>query len=663
MMIRNSKNISQALVPSFTVRQSQILKSLTPRRLLRGKFVSKWIVLLIDLCLIATSLLIAYTLQTKLAVYALSFIDYYKALISVLVFSLIGHLIFRPHEGIIRHTGIYDIKVLFFARSLSLVLNLTFIGFIAPRLNWDAYAVPFNVAAIHYFLSLYLLIQFRLGIRFIFNQGKRARRKPKIIIYGSGESGRLTYDAVSPFYEVTAFLDDNSSLKGKILKGIKILNFDSDMGTLVEKYDISQLIISIQNISSYKKREIIDKCLKYKVEVKVVPPIDHWLNGQLTTAQIKNVKIEELLGRDVITLNKDIITSEINVKHILVTGAAGSIGSELVRQILKFSPAHLILLDQAETPLHNLELEIRKQVNDKNIQCTALLADIRDQVLLRKIFMDHRIEIIFHAAAYKHVPAIELNPLQALQVNILGTRNVADLADEFGVQKMVFISTDKAVNPTNVMGATKRVAEMYVQSKNKMSQTAYITTRFGNVLGSNGSVIPLFKRQIEQGGPITVTHPEVTRYFMTIPEACQLVLDAGVMGKGGEIFVFDMGDSVKIVDLAEKMIQLSGLTPGKDIKIEFSGLRPGEKLYEELLNDQESILPTHHDKIMIARVIEYEYTKIHQSIIEMEQKSRLLPDNDEMVLMLKALVPEYVSKNSPYDDLVADLKPAPALAQ
>jgi FlaA1/EpsC-like NDP-sugar epimerase len=253
--------------------------------------------------------------------------------------------------------------------------------------------------------------------------------------------------------------------------------------------------------------------------------------------------------------------------------------------------------------------------------------------------------------------------LQALQVNILGTRNVADLADEFGVQKMVFISTDKAVNPTNVMGATKRVAEMYVQSKNKISQTAYITTRFGNVLGSNGSVIPLFKRQIEQGGPITVTHPDVTRYFMTIPEACQLVLDAGVMGKGGEIFVFDMGDSVKIVDLAEKMIQLSGLTPGKDIKIEFTGLRPGEKLYEELLNDQESILPTHHDKIMIARVIEYEYTKISQSIIEMEQKARLSPDNHEMVLMLKSLVPEYISQNSPYDHLVADLKMAPALAR
>jgi FlaA1/EpsC-like NDP-sugar epimerase len=452
-------------------------------------------------------------------------------------------------------------------------------------------------------------------------------------------------------------------LKGKILKGIKILNFDTDMDTLVEKYDISQLIISIQNISSYKKREIIDKCLKYKVEVKVVPPIDHWLNGQLTTAQIKNVKIEQLLGRDVITLNKDIIASEVNGKHILVTGAAGSIGSELVRQILKFSPAHVILLDQAETPLHNLELEIRKQVNDKSIQCTALLADIRDQVLLRKVFTDYPIEIIFHAAAYKHVPAIELNPLQALQVNILGTRNVADLADEFGVQKMVFISTDKAVNPTNVMGATKRVAEMYVQSKNKISQTAYITTRFGNVLGSNGSVIPLFKRQIEQGGPITVTHPDVTRYFMTIPEACQLVLDAGVMGKGGEIFVFDMGDSVKIVDLAEKMIQLSGLTPGKDIKIEFTGLRPGEKLYEELLNDQESILPTHHDKIMIARVIEYEYTKISQSIIEMEQKARLSPDNHEMVLMLKSLVPEYISQNSPYDHLVADLKMAPALAR
>lgn len=630
------------------------LKSITPGRLLRGKFVSKWVVLLIDFSLIAFSLLIAYTLQSKPVLYDLGFIDYYKGLISVILFALVGHLIFKPHEGIIRHTGIYDIKVLFFARSLSLVLNLLFISLLAPYFHLNRFAVPINVGIINYFLSLYLLIQFRLGIRFIFNQGKRARRKPKILIYGSGESGRLTYDAVSPYYEVTSFLDDNPSLNGKVLKGIRIYNFTEDLDSLIEKYGITQLIISIQNISSQKKREIIDKCLRYKVEVKVVPPIDHWLNGQLTTAQIKNVRIEELLGRDVITLNKDIIATEINDKRILITGAAGSIGSELVRQILRFKPAHLILLDQAETPLHSLELEIRKQVMEKSIGCTVCLADIRDRHTMQKLFQDHKIDYIFHAAAYKHVPAIELNPVQAIQVNILGTQNLADLADAFGVRKMVFVSTDKAVNPTNVMGATKRVAEMYVQSKNKVSSTRFVTTRFGNVLGSNGSVIPLFKKQIEQGGPITVTHPEVTRYFMTIPEACQLVLDAGVMGNGGEIFVFDMGDSVRIVDLAEKMIQLSGFTPGKDIQIEFTGLRPGEKLYEELLNDKESIMPTHHDKIMIAQVIEYDYERIRTSLDFLERRLASYPENVEVVRILKQIVPEYISQNSPYENILPE---------
>lgn len=628
-----------------------IVQMLSPKRLLRGRFVSKWVVLIIDLMMISFSLSVAFTLQSKLDLYHLSILTFYKGLITVLVFSIIGHLIFKPHEGIIRHTGIYDIKVLFYARSVSFILNLLFIFLLSDKTHLGSYAIPFKVATINYFLSLYLLIQFRLGIRFIFNQGKKAKTKPKIFIYGSGESGRLTYDAMSPYFDVVSFIDDNSSMSGKYLKGVKIIHSENNIEGLIEKYQIKHLIISIQNISAAKKRLIIDKCLQYDVEVKVVPPVEKWLNGELTTSQIKSVKIEELLGRDVITLDKSLLESEINNKTILITGAAGSIGSELVRQLVKFNPQKLLLLDQAESPLHSLDLELEKLIKDKNIIIQTLLIDIKDYNSLRNVFETYNIEWIFHAAAYKHVPAMELNPIQAVKVNILGTKILADLANEFKVKKMVFVSTDKAVNPTNVMGASKRAAEMYVQSKSQVSNTAYITTRFGNVLGSNGSVIPLFKKQIEDGGPITVTDPEVTRYFMTIPEACQLVLDACVMGKGGEIFVFDMGESVKIVDLAAKMIKLSGLIPDRDIQIKFTGLRPGEKLYEELLNNKESILPTHHDKIMIAKVIEYKLDEVEASIHELEEVIASKPDNSRTVAFLKRIVPEFKSKNSPYEQL------------
>lgn len=628
-----------------------IVQMLSPTKLLRGRFVSKWVVLIIDLMMISFSLSVAFTLQSKLDLYHLSILSFYKGLLTVLCFSIIGHLVFKPHEGIIRHTGIYDIKVLFYARSLSFLLNLIFIFLLSDIINFGGYAIPFKVAAINYFLSLYLLIQFRLGIRFIFNQGKKAKAKPKIFIYGSGESGRLTYDAMSPYYDVVSFIDDNSSMAGKYLKGVKIIHSENNIRALIEKYQIKHLIISIQNISVTKKRLIIDKCLQYDVEVKVVPPVEKWLNGELTTSQIKTVKIEELLGRDVITLDKSLLDSEINEKVILITGAAGSIGSELVRQLVKFKPSKLLLLDQAESALHSLELELEKLVVDKNISIQTLLVDIKDYFTLRNIFEIYKIDWLFHAAAYKHVPAMELNPIQAVKVNILGTKTLVDLANEFEIKKMVFVSTDKAVNPTNVMGASKRAAEMYVQSKNQASETAYITTRFGNVLGSNGSVIPLFKKQIEDGGPITVTDPEVTRYFMTIPEACQLVLDACVMGRGGEIFVFDMGESVKIVDLATKMIKLSGLIPERDIKIKFTGLRPGEKLYEELLNNKESILPTHHDKIMIAKVIEYKLSEVEASINNLEELISTNLDNSLTVKYLKRIVPEFKSKNSPFEIL------------
>lgn len=627
------------------------ISSMSPSRMLGGKFVSKWIVLVIDLMLISFTLLIAFTIP-KFQLSEISFSVYYRSLITVSFFALIGHLIYKPHQGIIRHTTIYDIKVLFYARSLSFVLNLVFILLLAKPLGLMAYAAPLSVSVINYFLSLYLLAQFRLGIRFIFNQGKRAARdKPKVIIYGSGESGQLTYDALSPVADVIAFIDDNPSLAGKFFKGAKILGPTDDLKHIIEKNNVKQIVISIQNISRAKKRQIADRCLAYGLQVRVVPPFERWVDGALTSSQIQNVKIEELLGRDVITLDKTTIEKEISNQTILITGAAGSIGSEITRQVLRYKPSLLILLDNAESPLHALEMEMDNLTFNRKIDVKTIIADIRDEKTLRHAFENYSFDLIFHAAAYKHVPAMEQHPFQAISVNTLGTQLLADLANEFSVKKMVFVSTDKAVNPTNVMGASKRAAEMYIQSKGRISNTAYITTRFGNVLGSNGSVIPIFKKQIEEGGPVTVTHPEVTRYFMTIPEACQLVLDAGVMGKGGEIFVFDMGESVKVIDLAKKMIQLSGLTPGLDIEIRITGLRSGEKLYEELLSNKEKIIPTHHEKIMKAKVMEHDYNIIISKFNQLSQL--MLNSNDAMLLVktLKELVPEFKSNNSIYESI------------
>ena len=393
-------------------------------------------------------------------------------------------------------------------------------------------------------------------------------------------------------------------------------------------------------------------CLEFNYKVFTVPLITNWENQKEISQKIKNIQIEDLLERKPIVLDDRSITKQLKDKTVLITGAAGSIGSEIVRQVLSFHPKVVLMLDQAETPLHQLTLETQALATNTIIY--SVIADVRSKKAIESVFATYRPQVVYHAPAYKHVPLMEENPAQAIVTNVKGTKNVADLSCKYSVSKFVMVSTDKAVNPSNVMGASKRIAEKYVQSlqwkhkkENSGVVTKFITTRFGNVLGSNGSVVPLFTKQIAAGGPVTITHKDIIRYFMTIPEACQLVLEAGAMGNGGEIYIFDMGKPVKIYDLARKMIKLAGFTPDVDIKIEVVGLRPGEKLYEELLNDSAKTIPTHHDKIMIAQEMEEEFEELHQDIIELITGSDVF-DNDAIVSQMKKIVPEFKSLNSTF---------------
>ncbi|TAG68010.1 MAG: polysaccharide biosynthesis protein, partial [Runella slithyformis] len=458
-------------------------------------------------------------------------------------------------------------------------------------------------------------------------------------------------------YNILGFIDENSSLTFKSVEGVRVFSQEEAIKRFVtprEPEDI-EVMLAIHHIKPTRKSQIVKTFLQHGIVVKIVPSVYERLEGRLLRPEeIRSIKIEDLLGRDPIQIDNQKIGRQMSKKVALVTGAAGSIGSEIVRQLVHFKPKVLILLDQSESGLYDLESELRQQFQALLAHTTLLVqvADVTDETRIRQIFGEYTPHFIFHAAAYKHVPLMEMHPYEALKVNVFGTKIMADLAVELGVERFVMVSTDKAVNPTNVMGATKRLAEMYVQSLNNRfpSATRFIVTRFGNVLGSNGSVVPLFQKQIQAGGPITVTHPEVIRYFMTIPEACQLVLEAATMGQGGEVFVFDMGEPIKIDDLAQKMIQLSGLRIDKDIKIVYTGLRPGEKLYEELLSDKEHTLPTYHPKIQIAQVQSLPFSEL-TSLLQSLRKALREGDKTNMVAYLKILVPEFMSNNSVYEQL------------
>lgn len=619
------------------------------------KILPRWVIICLDLAIISGSAFIGYLLRFN---FNLAGVGAFSLLEGIAIISVCGFfsiLVTESYKGIIRYTGVEDGARIFYMLGLKVILVsvINIVSYLAKEVN----LVPYSVLLISFLSSFLFLFNYRLLVKYVFSFSRNVVLKRfRVLIFGAGQTGIVTRHVINstPRMHVIGFLEDSNRKIGKVIDGVEIFNAKGgEVSRLLSELNIDELIITVKDISLERKNELVDACLKNQVKVRVIPPVEKWVKGELSFNQIKELNIEDLLGRDVIKLNNPEVEQDIAGKRILITGAAGSIGSELVFQVMQYNPERLILIDQSESALYEIDREI-KTVSHKS-RIFIYLADITNQERLKSIFEEHKPELVYHAAAYKHVPMMESNPSEALSCNVLGTKILADFSVEFQVRKFVMISTDKAVNPTNVMGCSKRIAEIYVQSLNTHNRlhggrTAFVTTRFGNVLGSNGSVIPLFKKQIQEGGPITVTHPEITRFFMTIPESCQLVLEAGTMGRGGEIFIFDMGKSVRILDLAKKMIALSGFEPNRDIDIVFTGLREGEKLYEELLNNAENTVPTHHEKIMIAKVQEYSFEEINKYV---DLFYDLINDRNElkMVALMKELVPEYRSNYSRYEVL------------
>jgi FlaA1/EpsC-like NDP-sugar epimerase len=616
-----------------------------------NKYASRWLVLLIDCLLVFQTFFLAYFIRFNFS-FNFDTQDFIYQVPLVLLLAVVSFLVVGSYKGVVRHTGVKDAFNVMYAVSL---LSFSLIVLVLIN-NWlqlfPSFTIPLSIIVIHYLLNLVVLIASRFVFKIIFHRIMLDfKSNTNILIYGAGDSGFITHSALvkdtKQGFNVVGFIDDNKSKIGKSIDGVMVYAPSILTREFILRNRLKEVIVSIQNISPSKLMKITDNLLAYNVKVKIVPAMELWIDGELNLGQIKQVKIEDLLDRAPIQLENHIIQRELKAKVVFITGAAGSIGSEIARQVGSCAVEKLVLIDQSESPLYDLQQEF-VQGNVPNF--VAEVADVRDHSRMQQIFEQYKPDIVFHAAAYKHVPLMEENPYEAIRVNVCGTKRLADLSILHKVEKFVMVSTDKAVNPTNVMGATKRVAEMYISSLLNTHKTKFITTRFGNVLGSNGSVIPLFKKQIESGGPITVTHKDITRFFMTIPEACQLVLEAGIMGNGGEIYVFDMGESVKIYDVAIKMIQLSGLKFPEDIDIKISGLRPGEKLYEELLANDENTLPTYHDKIMIAKVADFNQEQIKQQIEGICCTSNQV-SNLELVSQLKKLVPEYISNNSVYEKL------------
>ena len=627
-------------------------------RYLSAKVLPIWTILLIDVLIIVVSSLLAYALRYDFRSIFLESSTIDKTIVWTVIVNLVFFRVFRTYSNVLRFSSFIDIMRIFVSLTVSYALLMISSVLLASYL--DIRLAPVSVLFMAYIISFAIMSCSRIVVKMFYELlNFDGSHSANVFIYGAKEAGVNIAKALRVnlrnHYRLRGFIADEPELINKVMMGVKVFPNDESLIDVLNDRDVHTIIISPAKMEELKKSDMADRLLAHNIKLMTAPPLSEWSGQTLNRTQLKEIQIEDLLQRDPIEIDIHKVASHLEGKRVMITGAAGSIGSEIMRQVASFNPYKLILVDQAETPLHDIRLELQDRWRD--IDAETIIADISNATRLEDIFKEYQPQYIFHAAAYKHVPMMEDNVSESIQINVFGTRTLADLAVKYGAEKFVMISTDKAVNPTNVMGCSKRICEIYVQSLAKKLQekgghvTQFITTRFGNVLGSNGSVIPRFRDQIQRGGPVTVTHHEIIRYFMTIPEACRLVLEAGSMGNGGEIYIFDMGKPVKIVDLAKRMISLSGRT---DVKIEFTGLRHGEKLYEELLNVKELTKPTYHEKIMIATVREYDYDEVKQRIQKLIEVSYTY-DQMQIVAAMKDIVPEFISKNSCFEAL--DKKP------
>ena len=623
-------------------------------------YLPRWAILCFDsiilfIALVVTKIIIG-NLQNSNIYY--SYLPTSQELIVVLV-NILFFIFFRTYAGLIRHSTFIDAVKFFLASAVTLIttLSIHYVYFLFTEKS--LFLIPeILVYSIISFCGLFL---FRILVKYIFEaylSHQQEEEQLNVLVYGTGENAIAIASALKSEnpsrYKVLGFIDKAGKNKSKEILGLPIIHFYRNTAVLLRVSNAQALIIADSTLTKEENIKIVDNCLEYNYKVFRAPLISDIEKNTNLSNQIQKIQIEDILERDPIKLDNKLVAKEIYNKCILVTGGAGSIGSEIVRQVASYKPKKLLILDNAETPLYRIQHEINQKF--PNVDFKAIISDVRNRDVIDGVFKIYKPDVVYHAAAYKHVPLMEKHPSQAVLANVLGSKNVADMAYKYKAEKFVMVSTDKAVNPSNVMGASKRIAEIYIQAlqgklktDNKIT-TQYVTTRFGNVLGSNGSVVPLFKKQIEEGGPLTITHPDIIRYFMTIPEACQLVIEAGAMGNGGEVFIFDMGEAVKIIDLAKKIIRLAGFTPYKEIDIKVIGLRPGEKLYEELLNDKSETLPTYNEKIMIAKIESYDYLTINKLILDLADIAKEGTKN-EIVLKMKDIVPEFLSMNSDFEKL------------
>ncbi|MBS1639254.1 MAG: polysaccharide biosynthesis protein [Bacteroidetes bacterium] len=636
--------------------------------LLNKSIAPKWAVFLLDLFISVFAIVFAFGLRFNFDFTDISGYDIARNILLILIINATLFHVFLTYQGIIRYSGFQEsfrsVTAAFYSFFILLLINCFLLLLRLEQIT------PISVLFVYFFVAAFCLYSYRILVKYVYKKSEDESKKIiHVIIYGARANGttlkKTIEQASDNEYKVVAFIDDEPSVVGKTVDGTPVYPF-ADAKILFAAWNIKTLFFAKTDFELDEKNKVVDFCINNQIKVMNIPPMKDWIHGHLNIKQLREVKIEELLGRPPINLHNQAVIDHLRDKRILVTGAAGSIGSELVRQLAAVYPALLIICDQTESGLYQVEYEVQQQYKLGNA-LRVYLGDIKDEVSIETLFSKYQPQVVFHAAAYKHVPMMENHPSEAIRNNVLGTKTLANISEKYGVERFLFVSTDKAINPTNVMGASKRIAEIYCQSfynketspvadegiiqmVGKPKRTKFITTRFGNVLGSNGSVIPRFKEQIANGGPVTITHPDIIRFFMTIPEACSLVLEAMTMGNGGEIFLFDMGEPVKILDLAKKMIQLTGLIPGKDIELKFTGLRPGEKLFEELLNKEEEVIPTHNKKILVAKVIEYDFDTVSNNIDNLIVLA-LKNEDEEVVKQMKRIVPEYISNNSIYESI------------